>query len=64
MEVPDDLRQALDANPTAAAFFAGLDRTNRYAILHRIHQAKKPETRTRRIATFVAMLADGKKLYP
>ena len=64
MEVPDDLRQALAANPAAAEAFAALDRTNRYAILHRIHAAKKPETRTRRIATFVAMLSEGKKLYP
>jgi uncharacterized protein YdeI (YjbR/CyaY-like superfamily) len=64
MEVPDDLRQALATNSAAEAFFATLDRTNRYAILHRIHTAKKPETRTRRIATFVAMLAEGKKLYP
>ena len=64
MEVPDDLRQALAANPAAAEAFAALDRTNRYAILHRIHAAKKPETRTRRIATFMAMLSEGKKLYP
>ena len=64
MEVPDDLRQVLAANPAAEAFFATLNRTNRYAILHRIQAAKKPETRARRIATFVAMLAEGKKLYP
>jgi uncharacterized protein YdeI (YjbR/CyaY-like superfamily) len=64
MAVSDDLQQALDANPAAAAFFAGLDRTNRYAILHRVHAAKKPETRARRIESFVAMLADGKKLHP
>ena len=64
MEVPEDLHAALDANPAAAAFFATLDRTNRYAVLHRIHAAKKPETRTRRIETFVAMLAAGKTLYP
>ena len=63
MAVPDDLQQALDANPAAAEFFARLDRTNRYAILHRLHTAKKPETRTRRLASFVAMLADGKKLH-
>jgi uncharacterized protein YdeI (YjbR/CyaY-like superfamily) len=63
MEVPDDLRQALEANPAAAAFFATLNRTNRYAILHRIHAAKKSETRARRIANFVSMLAEGKKLY-
>ncbi len=62
--VPDDLREALAANQAAADFFATLDSTNRYAILHRIHAAKKPETRTRRIETFVAMLVDGKKLYP
>jgi uncharacterized protein YdeI (YjbR/CyaY-like superfamily) len=64
MEVPDDLREALAGNPAAEEFFATLDRTNRYAILHRIHTAKKPETRARRIVSFVAMLADGKKLYP
>ena len=37
---------------------------NRYAILHRIQEAKKPETRARRIATFAAMCAAGEKLYP
>jgi uncharacterized protein YdeI (YjbR/CyaY-like superfamily) len=64
MEVPDDLQEALASNPAAAACFATLNSTNRYAILHRIHTAKKPETRSRRIETFVAMLADGKTLYP
>jgi uncharacterized protein YdeI (YjbR/CyaY-like superfamily) len=64
MTVPDDLQAALAGNPAAADFFAALDRTNRYAILHRIQTAKKPETRSRRIETFVAMLAEGKKLYP
>jgi uncharacterized protein YdeI (YjbR/CyaY-like superfamily) len=64
MTVPDDLQAALATNPAAADFFAALDRTNRYAILHRIQTAKKPETRTRRIEAFVAMLAEGKKLYP
>ena len=45
--VPDDLRAALDADPGAAEFFDGLDSNNRYAILHRIQGAKKPETRAR-----------------
>lgn len=63
-EVPDDLQRALEANPAARAFFATLDRANRYAILYRVHDAKRPETRARRIATFVAMLAEGKKLHP
>ena len=62
--VPDDLRAALDAEPEAAAFFATLDSRNRYAILHRVQTAKKPETRARRIATFVAMLAAGERIHP
>lgn len=62
--VPDDLAAALTADPAAAAFFETLDRQNRYAILHRIHEAKRPETRARRIETYVAMLAKGEKLHP
>ena len=62
--VPDDLRAALDASPDAAAFFATLNSQNRYAILHRIQTAKKPETRAARIERFVAMLARGETLYP
>ena len=50
--------------PPARAFFATLDSANRYAILYRIHDAKKPETRARRIAKFVVMLNEGKKLHP
>lgn len=55
--VPDDLKAALDANPRALAFFATLKSNNRYAVLFRVHTAKKPETRARRIAELVAMLA-------
>jgi len=62
--VPQDLQAALDADPAAAAFFAGLDGRNRYAILHRVQTAKRPETRARRIERFVAMLAAGERLYP
>jgi uncharacterized protein YdeI (YjbR/CyaY-like superfamily) len=62
-EVPDDLRAALARNDRAREFFETLNRSNRYAILHRIEEAKKPETRARRIERFVAMLAEGKKLY-
>ena len=53
--VPDDLAAALQADPAAAAFFATLSSVNRYAILYRVHDAKRPETRARRIETFVAM---------
>jgi uncharacterized protein YdeI (YjbR/CyaY-like superfamily) len=61
--VPDDLRAALDANPDAREFFATVSRTNRYAVLYRVHQAKRPETRARRIATLVSMLAEGRTLH-
>ncbi len=63
MVVPDDLRAALDADPKAAAFFATLKSQNRYAILYRVADAKRAETRARRIAQFVAMLARGETLY-
>jgi uncharacterized protein YdeI (YjbR/CyaY-like superfamily) len=62
--VPEDLRAALDARPEAAAFFATLNSQNRYAILHRVQTAKRPETRARRIEQFVTMLAAGETLHP
>jgi uncharacterized protein YdeI (YjbR/CyaY-like superfamily) len=62
--VPHDLQAALDAEPAAAEFFATLTGQNRYAILHRVQTAKRPETRARRIEKFVAMLAAGETLYP
>lgn len=64
MEVPEDLRAELDRNPVARERFAGLDSRNRYAILYRIGDAKRPETRARRIAKFVAMLNEGETIYP
>jgi len=62
--VPEDLARALAANPRAREFFATLDSANRYAILYRIGAAKRPETRARRVATFVAMLNEHKKIHP
>ncbi|MGQ4516672.1 YdeI/OmpD-associated family protein [Streptomyces sp. DW26H14] len=62
--VPDDLAAALAAVPAAAEFFGTLDRQNRYAILYRVQDAKRPETRARRIEKYVAMLAKGEKLHP
>ena len=64
IEVPDDLRRELDARPHAKAFFAELNSQNRYAILYRLQDAKKPETRARRLAKFVAMLEAGETIYP
>jgi uncharacterized protein YdeI (YjbR/CyaY-like superfamily) len=64
IEVPPDLQRALDAQPGAKEFFATLDSANRYAVLYRIHDAKRAETRARRIERFVAMLARGEKIHP
>ena len=61
--VPDDLAAALDAEPKARAFFDTLTGANRYAILYRVHEAKKAETRAARIAKFVAMCARGETLH-
>ena len=62
--VPPDLSAALDADPPARAFFATLDSRNRYAILHRVAAARRPDTRARLIAKYVAMLHNGERLHP
>ena len=64
MEVPDDLANALMANPRAQAMFALLTSANRYSILYRIGSAKKFETRVKRIEQFVEMLARGETIHP
>ncbi len=61
--VPDDLQTALDANPAAKAFFETLNSVNRYAILYRIHSVKNAETRQKKIAQYIQMLAENKKIY-
>ncbi|MBF4588655.1 YdeI/OmpD-associated family protein [Curtobacterium sp. VKM Ac-1395] len=62
--VPDDLTAALDTAPAAAALFAELDATNRYAVLHRVMTAPNPATRAARLAKLVAMLDRGETPYP
>jgi len=64
MTVPEDLERELAGNEAARAFFATLSSVNRYAILYRIADAKRPETRARRIAKYVAMLAAHETIYP
>jgi uncharacterized protein YdeI (YjbR/CyaY-like superfamily) len=60
--VPEDFRAALDAEPAAAEFFASLGSTRRYSFLYRIADAKRPETRAKRIAEYVELLARGETL--
>ena len=64
IEMPEDLATALSANPRAKAMFETLTSANRYAILYRIGNAKRPETRSRRIGQFVEMLARGETIHP
>jgi uncharacterized protein YdeI (YjbR/CyaY-like superfamily) len=63
LEVPDDLEARLAASPKAAEFWAGLNKSTRYAIVYQLEDAKKPETRTRRLEKVMAMLERGEKSY-
>ena len=64
MPVPPDLQKELDADPKAREFFDSLSSQNRYAILYRLHDAKRPETRERRLKQFVEMLKKRETLHP
>jgi uncharacterized protein YdeI (YjbR/CyaY-like superfamily) len=61
--IPADLQRELDARPAAREFFATLDSANRYAIVYRLEEAKKQETRERRLRKFVGMLERGEKIH-
>jgi uncharacterized protein YdeI (YjbR/CyaY-like superfamily) len=62
-EVPADLQRELDSRPAAREFFAALDSANRYAIVYRLDEAKRPGTRERRLRKFVEMLERGEKIH-
>ncbi len=64
IEIPADLVAALEAQPRAQAMFNILTSQNRYAVLLRVHGAKRADTRVRRIEQYVAMLARGETMYP
>lgn len=61
---PSDLKAALAANPAAERFFGQIDAANRYAVIYRVNEARKPQTRADRIARFVDMLARGETIHP
>jgi uncharacterized protein YdeI (YjbR/CyaY-like superfamily) len=61
--IPEDFQRALEQNPAAYEFFNTLRGTRRYSFLYRIQDAKRPETRARRISEFVTMLAEGRTHY-
>ena len=61
--VPEDLQRELERNRAAREFFETLNSQNRYAILYRLADAKRPATRARRLEQFVAMLNEGRTIY-
>ncbi len=62
--IPQDLQHALEQNPPAMEFFQTLNALNRYAILYRLQDARKPETRQKRLRKYVEMLARHEKIHP
>jgi len=61
--VPEDLQARLDLDAEAKAFFEALDKTNRYAILYRIQNVKKAETRLKRLDWAMELLKQKTKIY-
>jgi uncharacterized protein YdeI (YjbR/CyaY-like superfamily) len=62
--VPEDLQRELDRDPRLAAAFAGLDARNRYSIIWRVNEAKRPETRAKRIQKYLEMLLRDERIHP
>lgn len=63
MAIPQDFLDALETRPEAKTFYLTLDRKNLFAIYYRLHTAKKPETRARRMALMLAQLARGERFH-
>jgi uncharacterized protein YdeI (YjbR/CyaY-like superfamily) len=63
-ELPADLAEAIAADGAASTMFELLTAGNRYALIYRVNQAKRPETRARRVREFVEMLARGETVHP
>ncbi|MFZ1663846.1 MAG: YdeI/OmpD-associated family protein, partial [Flavobacteriales bacterium] len=61
--IPPVLEAALKKNKKAAAFFKTLTGTKRYPFLHRLHTAKKEETRAKRLALYIGMLERGETIH-
>jgi hypothetical protein len=61
VEVPSDLAAALDADPVVRETFDRLSYTHRNEYVRWIEEAKRTETRTRRIEKSVEMLREGIK---
>ena len=63
MVIPQDFLDALEERLAAKAFFATLDRRNLFPIYYRLHTAKRPETRAKRMAEILARLERGGRFH-
>ncbi len=63
MEIPEDFLTALNNFPKAKKFFETLNRQNLFSIYYRLHSAKKPETRAKRMAQILSMLQSETELH-
>jgi uncharacterized protein YdeI (YjbR/CyaY-like superfamily) len=61
MEMPEELIAALDANPTAMAYIESLNKTPHWELLYWINAARRPATRSERIAEIVRCAAEGRR---
>ena len=61
--LPEDFQAELENNAKANAFFTALNSANRYAILFRLQNARKPEARAKRLRQFIAMLEKHEKFH-
>jgi len=62
--MPEDFAIKLEHSIKAKTFYDSLDSQNKYAMLFRIHKARKPETRDKLMLQFISMLENGEKIYP
>ena len=60
VEVPSDLAEALAGSPAAKKFFDGLSFSKQSWYVLRVENAKKAETRQRRVTESVTMLEEGR----
>lgn len=63
MKIPEDFLLLLSKDKKAKLFFEGLNKSNHFAIAFRLHTAKKPETREKRLKEFLSMMSAGIKIH-
>ena len=61
LQMPDEFAEALAQNPQASVTYDGFAASHQRDYLEWVTEAKRPETRSKRIAQAVEWLAEGKK---